>query len=111
MVAEFIPFSQVRTRNKKEKTIEITIHPTLQCDHPNSMVEVVSDSPLFTLASVSAKLFKDSTLEITSPSAQGMGPEEKITSINLETPSRKLSSNFSSLWETNILASCTIDIN
>ena len=55
------------------------------------MDEPVSDLPLFTLASILAKLLKASALEPTSPSTQGMSPEEQVPSSDLETPSIELS--------------------
>ena len=54
--------------------------------------ETVSDSPLFTLASVSVELLKATALETTSSFAQGKGSEKRIPSIDLETPPRELSS-------------------
>ena len=87
--AEFLHFPWIRTRSKKEKSIQTTIRPIIQTDHPRNVVEVdkpISDSPLFTLASVSVKLLKDDALETVSTPTQGMSLEGKIPSINLETP-------------------------
>ena len=81
-------------KNKKANIIQITVHPSPQSYHPDSVVEVdepVSDSPLFTLASVSTELLKASSLEPASPSAQGTGHEEQDPSIDLESPSKELS--------------------
>ena len=72
VAAEFLPFPQVRTKNKKANVIQTTVYPTPQFDHPDSVVEVngpISDSPLFTLASISVKFLKASALEPASPSA------------------------------------------
>ena len=66
-----------------------SVQTVVQTDNPDRMVEVgglVSDSPLFTLASVSSNFLKasaletafPSSLETTFPSTQGMGPGEKI---------------------------------
>ena len=55
------------------------------------MNEPVSNSPLFTLASVSTELLKATTLEIASPSAQGKDFEKRIPSIDLETPPQGVS--------------------
>ena len=49
------------------KSVQTPVQPTIQTDHPDLMAEVgglVSDSPLFTLASVSVELLKDYVLEI-----------------------------------------------
>ena len=76
------------------KFIQTPVQPTFQTDHPHHMVklnEPVSDSPLFTLASVSAELLEAAPLETASPSAQGKGSEKRIPSIDLETPPRELS--------------------
>ena len=58
------------------------------------MVEVdnlVTNSPLFTLASFSAKLLKDVAHETVPTPTQGMSPERKIPSVDLKIPSRELS--------------------
>ena len=76
------------------KFVQTTVHPTVQNDNPDRMVEVgglVSESPFFTLASVSNDLLKATSLETCSPSAQGMDPKKQIPSIDLETPPRELS--------------------
>ena len=51
----------------------------------------VTDSPLFTLDSVSTELLKYVAHETVPTPAQGMNPERKIPSIDLETPSSELS--------------------
>ena len=53
--------------------------------------EPFSDSPLFTLAIISAELLKASALDPTSPSAQGMISKEQVPSIDLEKPSIDMS--------------------
>ena len=49
------------------------------------------DSPLFTLASVSAEFIKDASPETVPTPAQGMSPKKQVPSIDLEIPSRELS--------------------
>ena len=74
--------------------VQTIIHPNIQTDHPDSMAETNKpdpNSPLFTLASVSSKLLKDASHETVLTPAQGMSPEGKIPSVDLETPSMKLS--------------------
>ena len=51
----------------------------------------VTDSPLFTLASVSAELLKDATHETIPTPTQGMSSERQVPSVDLEIPSRVLS--------------------
>ena len=70
------------------------VHPNIQIDYPNSMSEINKrdpNSPMFTLASVSAELLKEATHEIVPTPAQGMKPKRQISSIDLEIPSRELS--------------------
>ena len=49
------------------------------------------DSPLFTLASVSAEFIKDASPETVPTPAQGMSPEKQVPSVDLKIPSRELS--------------------
>ena len=68
--------------------------PDIQSGHPNSMSEADKpdlDSALFTLASVSDELLKYVAHEIVPTPAQGMSPERKIPSVDLEIPSKELS--------------------
>ena len=51
----------------------------------------ITNSPFFTLASLSAKLLKDVARETVPTPEQGMSPEIKIPSIDIQTPSRELS--------------------
>ena len=71
--AEFLSFPQVCTRNQKVKFVKSTVHPIIQTmviiqtGHPDNVAKVVKpviDSPLFTLASVSAELLKDVACKI-----------------------------------------------
>ena len=55
------------------------------------MDEPIFYSPLFGLASISAKLLKASALEPSSPSTQGMISKEQVPSIDLEKPSIDMS--------------------
>ena len=74
--------------------VQDIVHPTPQSDHPNSVVEVdepIFDSPMFTLANISAEFLKACALEPTSPSTQGMIPEEEVLAIKLEISSKELS--------------------
>ena len=74
--------------------IQTTIHPTPQSDHPDSVVEVdepISNSSMFTPASILVELLKASALDPTSPFAQGMILEEQVPSIDLEKPSIDMS--------------------
>ena len=62
--------------------------------HPDSEPEadnLLTDSPLFTLASVLAESLKDVAHETVPTLAQGMSPEIQIPYVGLETPSRELS--------------------
>ena len=55
MSVEFLHVPQIWTKSRKEKPVQTIVQPTVHADHPDRMVEVgglVSDSPLFTLASV-----------------------------------------------------------
>ena len=74
--------------------VQTTIQPIVHIGHPENMDEVdklVTDSPSFTLASVSSKLLKYAARETIPTPAQGMSLERQIPSIDLETPSRELS--------------------
>ena len=54
------------------KSVQTPVQPTVQTNHPDHMVKVnetVSNSPLFTLASVSVELLEVAALETASPSA------------------------------------------
>ena len=55
------------------------------------MENPVTDSPLFTLASVSSELLKYVDRENIPTPTWGMTPERQIPSVDLETPSRELS--------------------
>ena len=76
---EFLLVPRIQTRGRKVKSIQTPVQPTIQTDHPDHMVkldEPVSNSPMFTLASVSTELLEAVVLEIASPSAQGKGSEK-----------------------------------
>ena len=75
------------------KSVQIPVQPTVQTNHPDHMVKVnetVSNSPLFTLASVFAEFLEAATLETASPSAQGKDSKKRIPSIDIDTPPKEL---------------------
>ena len=74
--------------------VQTTVHPIVHNSHPDNVAEVdnpVTDSPLFTLASISAELLKDDARETVPTLSQGMSHERQIPYVDFETPSRELS--------------------